>query len=36
MRVNSIQNRYIRNADILPKWDDIRSTAYMNDLGETR
>ena len=24
----------IRNTDIHPNWNDIRSTAYMNKLGE--
>jgi hypothetical protein len=32
MRVNCIQNQYIRNADIIPNRNDMRSTAYMNEL----
>ena len=31
--VRSIQNEYIRNADITPNWYDIRN-AYMNELDE--
>jgi len=31
--VRSIQNEYIRNADITSIWDDIR-IAYMNELGD--
>jgi len=33
MGVRSIQNEYIRNADITLNWDDIRN-AYMNELSE--
>jgi len=29
----SVQNEYIRNADMTPIRDDIRN-AYMNELGE--
>ena len=31
--MRSIQNEYIRNADITPNWEDIRN-AYINELGE--
>jgi len=33
LEVRSIQNEYIRNADITPIWEDIRN-AYMNELYE--
>jgi hypothetical protein len=34
MRGFNSTNRYIRNADITPNKNDIRSTAYMNELSE--
>ena len=30
--MRSIQNEYIRSADITPNWHDMR-IAYMNELG---
>ncbi|MDI6850986.1 MAG: hypothetical protein QMD82_03495 [bacterium] len=33
MEVRSIQNEYMRSADITPTWNDIRN-AYMNELAE--